>query len=105
MVDEILSMCDLSKFTELGIRLTKSSERTELYRSILEKGHPLLLEDLWTPEQLDEFCMTRQSLEEALKQTENEEPSAKLLHRLQLLGHCNPALKKPIGNYLKKACV
>lgn len=105
MVDKILAIKTTADFTFVSCELLKKEAKTALYDSMASSGILMLNEDAWTPEELDTIAKYPQRLEEAIARTEGEDDSAKLLHRLQLIGRCNPGISKYIQQVLQRACV
>lgn len=105
MVDRILNMRVMDDFISVSCDLLNKSNRSALYDSIVDSGLVMLSEDAWTPEELD--CIARRSngVVDALDMTVEEPKSARLLHRLQLIGWCNPGICRYIQQVLQRACV
>lgn len=104
MVQRILAMSTPEEFIEVSREMVTKDSRTELYNSLVASGITLLSDSLWTPEELAAVSST-EGLASALYQTETEDTPSKLLHRLQLLGHMNPGIRRYITQYIQRACV
>lgn len=105
MVKEIIEMQGLDDFMRISRNLILPDSRTNLYNSIVASNITLLSDDLWTDEQLDAVISDQMFIEKAIEKTATEGVSAKVLHRLQLLGKCNPGIRRYILQYISRACM
>ena len=105
MVDRILNVKNVSELLQVSKELVAPSGRTQLYKGVSASKYVLLADDLWTEEFIDYTVSTANGIETALKTTESEQSSVKLLHRLQLIAHCNPGVKRHILQYIHNACI
>ncbi len=105
MLGAILEMSNYKDFLKTSCRLLTASARSELYHEISDAGYVLLLQDLWEEDRLIPMVVSEQSVVQSLKETTDDEVTAKIVHRLQLLGKANPGLEKYLYSYLSRACV
>lgn len=105
MINRILEMDCSTSFISVSRDLVLKDKQRELADSLTRSAITLSSEAMWTPEELNAKLGATNGITEALKFTAGEDDSAKLLHRLQILGYANPGIHRFIQQFLQRACV
>ena len=105
MLQEIMDMRSSDDFMRVSRDMISRHSRTELCEEMKTAGIIISSEDCWTPEQLHSFYCRSNGVESGLDATSADGDSAKLVHRLQLIGTFNPGLTQSLRKFIEKICV
>lgn len=105
MLKEIMEMASHDDFMNVSRIMVDRRNRTKLCSEMKSSGIFTTMEDCWTPEHLHSYYCKADGVLLGLEETARESNSAKLIHRLQLIGAFNPGLNQVLRKFIERACV
>ena len=105
MIEAILNAKTTAEFMEVSSELTSSGGREALFDSISDSGIVLSVDDFAMPEWLERCARSEMAMKIALEKLSTLPIESNLVRRLQLIGVCNPGIKRHIDSFLRRSCV
>lgn len=105
MLSTIVTMNTPQEFSRMSQRINNPQERKYLYSEIADAGYVLPADEMWTDEYLDSLVAHPSFVSRVLEETAKEAEPTCLLHRLQVLAHVNPGIRRYVNIYLQRACM
>lgn len=102
MLDKLLSCKCLEDFTMFAVEITDDTCYRELQREISSMGILFNADDYWSLDTVLRGTKTPQSLSNAVLKLKSEDMPLRILHTLQLLENCCPAVSPSIKKLLAR---
>ena len=105
MLNTLLEVNSIDKFTAFSATLSSADKLSDLYNSIYTSDIVMSSDDKYTTEEMREMTYSGDAFDSALASISREDKNVKTLHLLQLVGFKNPGMKKQIDRFLERSCV
>lgn len=99
MLADAETMDDL---TAVGVAVLSKGSLSEFQDTLRQKGIVFSADDMWTPDVINGATATVGGVLAALTDTITEGEASSMLHRLQLLRKCCPAVTSMVDTLLRK---
>lgn len=105
MLKELMEATTPREFMSASRLFASSEGRLSFTQELLNENIVLSADDMLTPEEVDACVRTEDSINAALAASEQENIPKCVVHRLQILGGCNPGIQRFVDSFLKRACL
>ena len=105
MLNEILGIKNIEDFSEVSHKLTSIDNWRELQIDCCNSGVVIYKSDMWTTDEIKRLTRGMDFLGNVLEAVKKEKDGKKLMHMLQIIGHCNPGLKDKMSNHIERTAL